>query len=165
MGLLDWVTGKIKCPQCGTSGARETGGQIICPNPSCAYFDARSGGSEDSRPTATSGSARGNFIPSRSIEIRYKNFQGEEKVFIADAVSAVRTNHHIVAVVAPKGLRISLSRDRIANLREVEDAFPQRVQPEQNWPTARERQILGYHKKHKSSSAMYEKIHSKYPQW
>ena len=165
MGFLDWLTGKIDCPRCGTSGASEKDGQIHCPNPACAYFSASSGGSGDFRAPAESGSARGNFIPSRPFEIRYKNFRGEEKTFSADAGSASRANHHIVVAVAPTGLRISLSRDRIANLNEVEGAFQQRVAPEQSWPTPRERQVLAYHKTNKSSSPLYEKILSKYPKW
>ncbi len=165
MGFLDWVTGKIRCPQCGTSGARETEGRILCPNPSCAYFDA-SGGQGGSVPQAeTKSPGSGSFTPARATTFLYKNHQGQEQTFTADAETAVRKGNHILMRVAPSGLQISLSRDRIQNLREVEGAFPQRVEPGQTWPTPRERQILGYHKKNKSSSPLYEKIRSKYPQW
>jgi len=67
--------------------------------------------------------------------------------------------------VAPTGIRITFSRDRIRNLREVESAFPQRVAEGQDWPTPRERQVMTYHKRRNTSSPLYERIRSKYPQW
>ena len=103
--------------------------------------------------------------PAGSMAIQYRNFQGQDKTFYADARSVHREKNHIVATVAPKGRQITLSRDRIQNLREVEGQMPQRVEPGQNWPTPRERQVLNYHKKNNSSSPLYEKIRSKYPNW
>jgi hypothetical protein len=70
-----------------------------------------------------------------------------------------------VAKVAPKGQQITLSRDRIQNLQEVERQMPQRIEPGQEWPNKRERQVLNYHKKYKSTSPLYEKIRAKYPNW
>jgi len=99
------------------------------------------------------------------MRIRYRNFQGQERNFSADADSIVRKKNHIVARVAPTGKKIALSRERIQNLSEVESAFPQRVAAGQPWPTPRERQVLGYHKKHGTSSPLYEKIRAKYPNW
>jgi len=32
-------------------------------------------------------------------------------------------------------------------------------------PTARERQVLAYHKKYKTTFPLYEKIRAKYPNW
>jgi hypothetical protein len=100
-----------------------------------------------------------------SVAIQYRNFQGQDKIFHADARSLHREKNHIVATVAPKGRQITLSRDRIQNLEEVERQMPQRVAQGQNWPTPRERQVLNYHKKHGSTSALYEKIRAKYPTW
>ena len=84
---------------------------------------------------------------------------------MAQAASARRKRNHISAKVAPKGRRISLARDRILNLNEVEAAFPQRVAARQDWPTPLERQVLNYHKKHHSTSPRYEGIRAKYPNW
>jgi len=80
----------------------------------------------------------------------------------------VRRRNHIVARVAPTGETITLSRDRIQNLSEVEEAFSEAAAPtesEHTGPTARERQVLSFHKKYKSTSPLYEKIRSKYPDW
>ena len=43
MSLLDFLTGKIECPRCGTRGAKEIKGQIHCPNPTCSYFSKTMG--------------------------------------------------------------------------------------------------------------------------
>lgn len=97
--------------------------------------------------------------------IQYRNFQGQDKTFHAEKSSLHRNKNHIVAKVAPKGQQITLSRDRIQNLQEVERQMPQRIEPGQEWPNKRERQVLNYHKKYKSTSPLYEKIRAKYPNW
>ncbi len=182
MSLLDFLTGKIKCPRCGTSGAKEEYGRILCPNPSCAYYAGAATGSGQpssgysstaaSTPSASgvgfsSGSApdwSGNQ-PGRNIAIRYRNFRGEEKLFNADADTGKRSKKHVSVCVAPKGIRIALARERILNWNEVDEALPQRVEPGQALPSPRERQVLGYHKKYKTTSPLYEKIRAKYPNW
>jgi len=50
-------------------------------------------------------------------------------------------------------------------LTEVEEALPQPTETAQPGPNARERQVLSYHKKYKSTSPLYEKIRAKYPDW
>ena len=57
------------------------------------------------------------------------------------------------------------ARERIQNLTEVEGAMLQQVAPAQVWPTPRERQILGYHKKNGTSSPRSEQVRAKYPTW
>lgn len=84
---------------------------------------------------------------------------------MAQAASAHRVKNHISVKVAPKGVRIALARDRILNLNDVEAAFPQRIAPDQDWPTPRERQILNYHKYHRTTSPRFESIRAKYPNW
>ena len=84
---------------------------------------------------------------------------------MADSESLRRKRNHIVARVAPTGESISLSRDRIQNLANVEDALSQRVEETPHGPTARERQVLAYHKKYKTTSPLYERIRAKYPDW
>ena len=108
---------------------------------------------------------RSDYSPARPLAIRYRNFQGQEKTFTAEKESLQKKNNHIIACVAPTGEKIALSRDRIQNLMEVEQALPQAVEPSQPRPTARERQVLNFHKKNKSTSPLYEKIRAKYPGW
>lgn len=105
------------------------------------------------------------FSLANPVVIRYQNFRGEQKEFTASAESIVRRKNHLSAQVAPKGVRISLARNRILNLAEVESKFKQQVEPGQAWPTARERQVLNYHKKYGTTSPLYEQIRARYPNW
>jgi uncharacterized Zn finger protein (UPF0148 family) len=73
--------------------------------------------------------------------------------------------NHLVAAVAPSGKKIVLARNRIQNLSEVERALPQKIEAGQDWPSPREAQVLGYHKKRGISSPLYEKVRAKYPNW
>jgi hypothetical protein len=166
MGFLDFLFGQSKCPRCGTKGARKSQGQTRCPNPSCPLFDISLRGTRDStRVGSISPPRRGDFSPQSPLAIRYRNFRGEEKTFTADSETLQRKRNHIIAQVTPTGENISLSRDRIQNLDEVEEALPKIAEYRQPGPTARERQVLGFHKKHKSTSPLYEKIRAKYPDW
>jgi hypothetical protein len=170
MGLLDLIRSlfgqdRIQCPSCAAEGARKTSDALIrCSNPMCPYFDPslRRGTLRDAGATVPT---RGDFHPEHPLTIRYRNFAGQDRTFSAERDSVIRKGNHLVGRVAPTGEKIALSRDRIQNLREVEAAVPQRVAPGQAWPTPRERQILGYHKKHGTTSARYEKIRAKYPKW
>jgi len=173
MGFLDFLKGekKLQCPNCGADGAKQLkDGTIRCPNRSCPYFDANLAGAgtpanwaPGSQPALKS--KQGSFVPARPITIRYRNFQNQDKEFTADADATVRKKNHLVATVAPKGIKIALSRDRIQNLSEVENAMPRKVESGQPWPSPREAQVLGYHKKHGTTSPLYQKIRAKYPNW
>ncbi len=173
MGLLDFLinlfSGRnkaIPCPNCGAEGAQRIDESTVqCPNASCPYFDPSLGAHGTLHRAGTRVPTRGNFQPARPLSIRYRNFAGQERTFTADADAAVRKRNHIVARVTPTGRKIALSRDRIQNLSEVESALPQQVEAGQPWPTRRERQVLYYHKKHGTTSPLYEKIHAKYPNW
>jgi hypothetical protein len=107
----------------------------------------------------------GNFRPEHPVSIRYVNFVGQSRDFSAERDSLVRKRNHIVAQVAPTGRRITLARDRIQNLSDVEAHASQTVEPGQDWPTGRERQILNFHKKHGTTSPRYEQVRAKYPKW
>jgi hypothetical protein len=183
MGFLDFLKGeqKLQCPNCGADGAKKSkDGTIHCPNRSCPYFDTNLAGAgtpanwtPGSQPAKAARTGflgglpgkKGTFVPARPITIRYRNFQNQDKEFTADADATVRKKNHLVAAVAPKGTKIALSRDRIQNLSEVENALPRKVESGQPWPSPREAQVLGYHKKHGTSSALYQKIRAKYPNW
>jgi hypothetical protein len=168
MGLLDFIVSlfggeqKIDCPNCGTPDARKSrDGRIHCRNQTCPNFDPSLALGRYIAPVPT----RGNFVPEHSVSIRYVNFVGQSRDFCAERDSLVRKRNHIIAEVAPTGRRITLSRDRIQNLDEVESYMPKRVEPGQNWPTARERQILNYHKNHGTTSPRYQQLRAKYPNW
>ena len=165
MGILDWLFGNSKCPECGRKGARKSQGQICCPNPSCRNFDASLAASQALRKPEGRQMRRFDYSPEHPIEIRYRNFEGRDKTFTAEESSLTRKHNHIVAQVAPTGRKIALSRDRIQNLAEIEPAVQDRPEPAPSGPTARERQVLAYHKKHGSTSALYEEIRAKYPDW
>jgi len=165
VGLFDFLTGKTICPRCGNTNAKKAAGRILCPNRSCSNFDAALARSVDQRANASQRGLSGNFSPRRPIEIRYCDFQGLDRTFTVDADSLVRRKNHMVANAVPTGRKISLSRARIQNLGEVEAALPERFAPDAPQPSARERQVLAYHKKHGSTSPLYEKIRAKYPNW
>jgi hypothetical protein len=167
MGLLDFLINllfsgnQVRCPSCGTAGARKTQeGQTHCKNPSCLHFDASLG-----RQAGTTVPTAGSFRPVQPITIRYRNFAGQDRTFVAELESVVRKGNHLVGRVAPTGRKIALLRERIQNLGEVDSQLPQRVASGQPWPTPRERQVLGYHKKHGTSSPVFDKIRAKYPDW
>lgn len=160
MGIFDFLFGKKECPLCGAKGAKTEGTRVRCPNPECRNFDGALGRRFGLRPR------RSDFSPENLLEIRYKNFRGEEKTFRADGDSLVRRGNHIVARVAPTGEKISLSRDRIGNLEEVDAALPKpKEETAAAGPDARERRVLAFHKRHKSTSALYEELRAKYPDW
>lgn len=165
MGFLDFLFGKGKgkgaCPACGTKGALTAEVPVRCPNPSCQYYDSTLG--QDW--AASFGWKSSGYSPARPLAIRYNNFQGQQKIFTVDAESLRRKNNHIIACVAPIGVPITLSRDRIQNLSEVDRALPQRAEEIESGPTRRERQVLGYHKKRGTTSPLYEQIRAKYPNW
>ncbi len=165
MGLFDFLFGKSDCPACGTKGAKMKDGGTRCPNPSCQYFDGTLGRSGVLRAAGLRKPRRSDYLPGHSLMIEYRNFQGQQKTFTADRESLQRKGNHIVARVAPTGERISLSRDRIQNLSEVEEALPKVDESKPPGPNGRERQVLSYHKKYKSTSPLYEKIRAKYPDW
>jgi len=181
----DLLLGKTNCPLCGTPGSTKDGDRVRCLNPQCANFlltpgqtpapprapqpvpqspqSASQGQLPRSAPPAPiSGPGLGS---ARAIVIQYKNFQNQNKTFTADAASLRRRKNHIVAKVAPSGKLITLSRDRIQNMQDVDQALPPAMRSGAPQPTARERQVLGYHKKHKSTSPLYEQIRAKYPDW
>jgi len=172
MGLLDFLIDlfsggkKIECPNCGTPGAQKgNDDNVHCKNPYCSNFDANLGRSGTLRRAGSTLPTRGDFQPEHPVSIRYVNFAGQSRDFSAERDSLVRKRNHIVARVAPTGQKIVLSRDRIQNLSEVEGHLPSKIEPGQNWPRGRELQILNYHKKHGTSSARYEQLRAKYPNW
>ncbi len=168
MGLFDVFSRSVKCDFCGTEGAKKSGGRILCPNQSCPNFDV-SMQKASAAAAPSPGGFSGGFSDVPAVEgkiaVKYRNHAGEYKVFQADPATLRRTRNHISACIEPSGQRVTLSRDRIQNLSEVEEACPQKVGRGQSWPSPREVQVLNYHKKHGSTSALYEQVRRKYPDW
>ena len=166
MGLFDFLKGKPKfvCPSCGNPRARQDGLQTRCPNPECQYFDlSLYRRHNDPRRSGAQLDSTGRFSPSQPVGIRYRNFQGKEKSFTGDAATARRKRNHISMCVAPTGERITLARDRILNLQDLEARIPALAPPVPAGPTPRERQVLNYHKKYGTTSPLYEQIRARYP--
>jgi hypothetical protein len=168
--LIDAISGTVKCPACGTRGAKKRGDSIRCLNPVCRFF------SPQATPEARAARAqiraaeakqpRPSYQPSGdTVSIRYRNFRDESKTFTADRASLERRHNHLVARIAPSWRKVSLSRDRIENLSEIDTHLPERDRSGAPQPTGRERQVLGYHKKYGTTSPLYEKIRAKYPNW
>jgi len=174
----DLLLGKTNCPLCGTPGSTKEGDRVRCLNPQCPNFLLMPGQTpaqprapqpapqasqpQASQPAPASGPGLGS---ARTIAIQYKNFQNQLKTFTADAGSLRRRKNHIVVRVAPSGKLITLSRDRIQNMAEVDQCLPAHLRSDAPYPTPKERQVLGYHKKHKSTSPLYEQIRAKFPDW
>lgn len=103
----------------------------------------------------------GNYSPGAgSLEIRYKNFVGEQKTLVGDYRSAYVRGRHVVIRVVPTGKRISLNLENIENRDEVESLVASNPRP-----TANERRILHYHLKRGSTSPLFEQIRGKYPDY
>lgn len=178
--LFNKITGGVKCPACGMPGAQQQeGGRIQCLNPMCQNFDPARGKQAapppqppvpPRTPTSTPQSpVAPQGFSSRpaggTVNIWYRNYKGESKNFVAEAGSLKRKHNHISAKVGPKGRVITLSRDRIQNMHDIDPLLPARDRSDAPQPNGRERQVLNYHKKYGTTSPLYEKIKAKYPNW
>ncbi len=169
VSLFDVFAAHVSCPACGDPGARSFLWVVKCRNMACRHFDPESmqqahlqpPGMPAPGPAGAFGSPRpprpkahfGASALKGNVTIHYRNFRGEEKRFRCDAATARRRRNHLSVRVEPTGRRIALNRDRITNLKEVERLIPS--------PT--ERQILSYHRSHRTSSPRYEETLRKYP--
>ena len=167
MFLFDIFAAHVSCPACGDPGARRFLWMVECRNMACRHFDPETmqqgpmqppgmpapAPPHPSFPRPSAPSGFGASAIKGNVTIHYRNFRGEDKSFVGDAVTLRRRGNHISLCVQPTGRRIALSRDRIANLQEVERMIPSPV----------ERQILSYHRHHRTSSPRYEEALRKYP--
>jgi hypothetical protein len=170
MGLFEWWVRPVRCPGCGDDRARQPlFGRIRCPNRACAYFDPRVASSLEEKgaeaaPVYPSRQrekkvAKPAFNPAgRLIQVQYKNYRGDEKVFSGDPRTLRRRHKHVSLCVSPSGIRIALARQRILNLAEV-DALLAKT------PTPREQWILAYHKQRGTTSPLLERLRAMYPDW
>lgn len=170
MGILDWLSWRADCPECGDPRARRTLlGGVRCPNAACRFFDERlqaqleeaaatyrnpRTGERIPRPPARTDFAPGPF----AIQVRYTNFRGEERTFTGDKRSLRRKGNHLSLRVAPSGRRIALSRERIGNLAEIDELAAQVPSPREQW-------ILAFHRKRGSTSPLCDQLRAQYPEW
>ncbi len=100
------------------------------------------------------------------MKIGYVNFRGEERRFDAERSSVRQKGEHVTARVAPTGKVIALSKKWIRNMAELQGLVSQAAESDALLKSLRppvERQILGYHRKRKSTSPRYEALLKKYP--
>ena len=157
----------VRCPKCGTWGAKKFLWKIKCPNPSCEKYDSEYAEAfRQSRVVGKPASEvfthlKGKADPNDySLRIRYQNFRGDEIIYSADPRTLYRQSESVVARLAPSGKRVAFKLSKIQNRNEVESILGENPQP-----TGNERHILHYHLKHGSSSAAFEKLRQKYPNY
>lgn len=165
MGIFDFLGKYCTCKACGQRRAWSLFGKIKCQNTSCVHFDRDFAERERStleKRRAESAQSRprdGHFDPGEyKIDVRYTNYLGVEGTYSGDRRTIWRTNEHISLLLCPTGRRVSFARARILNLNDVEQGTPA-------GPTAREKQVLNYHKTKGTSSALFEEIRKKYPDY
>jgi hypothetical protein len=163
VGLFDFLGKYCTCQACGQPRAWKHFGKTKCQNMNCIHFDrdyaAKDRATLEQRRAASiqSRPREGNFDPGEDkIELRYANFLGVEGTYTGDRRTVSRTHEHISLKVCPTGKRVSFARARILNLSEVEQWV-------RETPSARERQVLNYHRKKGTVSPLYERIRKKYP--
>ena len=157
----------VKCPKCGTWGAKKSLWKVKCVNASCEKYDPQY--AETFRQSRVVGkptseafpNLKGNANPDDySLQIRYQNFRGDEIIYSADPRTAYQQSEYVVARLAPTGKRASFKLAKIQNRGDVESVLSNNPQP-----TGNERRILHYHSKHGSSSPAFEKLRQKYPNY
>ena len=101
----------------------------------------------------------GDFDPGAyRVDIVYRNFRNEEQTYEGDLRTARWGRKHLSFCLSPTGKRASFARDRIRNLREIENK--NRNTP---MPSVNERAVLTFHKRRGSSSPLFEAIRHKFP--
>jgi hypothetical protein len=167
MGLFDSGAATVKCPECGTWGARKSLFKVKCVNPSCAKYDADYAAVYQQSRVAGKTAAetfphlKGRASPEDySLHIRYKNFRGDEIVYSADPGTGYTKNEHLVIRVAPTGQRITFRSSAIQNRSDVESQLPKGP-----LPNPQERKILNYHLRRGTTSSLFRKVREKYPNY
>jgi len=158
MGFLSKLLGlTIRCPECGTPGAKDGFAGVRCQRAGCRFHDATYAAAvQRATEGGWAGAAPVEFL--QPITINYENFRGEAKTFVAEAGSIRVRGAHVSAAVQPTGRRIALKRDKIANLAEVDGVISTASRP-----TPREQRVIEFHSRRGTTSALYEELRRKYP--
>ncbi|MGC0774277.1 MAG: hypothetical protein WB543_15190 [Candidatus Acidiferrum sp.] len=157
----------VKCPECGTWGAKKSLWKVKCVNPPCEKYDSEY--AEGFRQSRIAGKTASEVFPDLkgkadpndySLRIHYQNFRGNEIIYSADPRTVYQQNEYVVARLAPTGKRVSFKLARVQNRSDVDSILSGNPQP-----TGNERRILHYHLRHGTSSAAFEKLRQKYPNY
>ena len=165
------ILGGGKCPICGTPGARKVGTEIRCFNPTCQYFNPSLAAGE--APPQQPQASRQDGVPlhpaspplpqARSpFNTRISRDKTRPSRLTRSRFTAKRTT------LSPKWRpRESRSRCHAIAFRILMrwSAGCRRGSRPDRIGHPRERQVLNYHKKYKTTSPLYEKIREKYPNW
>jgi len=104
---------------------------------------------------------QGSFDPGpNTVTVRYRNFRGEDVDLRGDGTTTRFRKGHLSLRVLPTGKRITLAKKFVRNLNELE-SWPGVGSESRLLPV--ERQVVGYHRKHGTTSPRYEEILRKYP--
>jgi hypothetical protein len=167
MGLLDSGDYGVKCPECGTWGARKYFFKVKCVNPSCRKYDPEHASAYQQNRISGKSAAevfphlKGNARPEDySLCIRYKNFHGDEIIYSADPSSGYTKTDYLVIRVAPTGRHITFRLSAIQNRSDVESQLPKGPQPNPH-----ERKILNFHLRRHSTSRLFKEVREKYPDY
>ncbi|MFA5859882.1 MAG: hypothetical protein WC955_12540 [Elusimicrobiota bacterium] len=119
----------VVCPECRTKSAKKYFSKISCLNHRCSKFDQQYYLENQAAPRKHGEETvykkfDGSFEPEKVVVIRYRNYQGDDREFRADANSLQMKKNHVSVCVAPTGERLTLSRDYIQNITEVERLLP-----------------------------------------
>jgi hypothetical protein len=164
MGLRDLFETTLPCPVCRSPEARRMlFGRLRCRNPECPHHDPSLLAQPEVRRVATTVAVPmaepGTFeLPANRIVVRYRNFRGERKRFEGDPRSLRFRGQHVSLRVAPSGRRIALNLGSIDNRSEIESLRGRLPGPE-------ERKILTYHTRRGTTSARFEELRRRYPDW
>ncbi len=157
----------VKCPECGTWGAKKFLWKVKCPNPACAKYNSEY--AEAFRQSRVSGKSAAEMFPHLKgkadpndylLRIRYQNFRGNEVEYSADPRTAYQRNEYVVVRLAPTGQRASFKLDKIQNRGDIDSILSENPQP-----TGKERRVLHYHLRRGTSSPAFEKLRQKYPNY
>ncbi|HXX46076.1 MAG TPA: hypothetical protein VEJ38_15205 [Candidatus Acidoferrales bacterium] len=166
MSLFDWFGKECSCPECRQRVAKQFMGKVKCRNVNCPNYD-REFAQKSPMPMGSTQAPTplprfsGNFDPgSNRIEIRYRNFRGDEQTYVGDRRTLRRRGQHVSICLAPAGRRATFALKWVISPSGLEGMASA---SEADGPNAKERRVLAYHEKRGTTSTLYEALRKKYP--
>ncbi|MGA2098520.1 MAG: hypothetical protein ABSH39_19665 [Candidatus Acidiferrum sp.] len=157
----------LNCPECGTWGAKKSWFKVKCVNRNCPKYDAeRAASLQKSRIVGKSAieifpHLKGTALADDyNLQIRYRNFRGDELVYSADPETGYQQGQHAVFRLAPTGKPVTFNLQRIQNRGEVEAVLAKSQQP-----SGSERKLLRRHLRAGTTSKRFEELRAKYPKY